>query len=712
MSIKFTLTHTKSFSKQQACDQVASMKNTKRNSVIECSVHEFADYLKQKHSFYPAAMDLTKEGTITHNLFVSTDMLVADVDHADFTTEDILKMSAEHGLNVAMIYESLSSTDEKRKYRVIYQIPRLEDKESFIKAQKYLIYVFGQEFVDKTVVDTGCFDAGRIYFSAKNVVYVNDVMTDIQKVLTKCDEIDIEAVHKKMVETNAPFKKAEQERKKAEKEALKAKEIINYDELEILDFDCDIDEDTLYREMYTLQVEKKDDSQYELSERSLSEVAQMIVDYLQELKTSTELPKHLDVNEIKDWISHNIYLTDALQLPSHQSFSCVFHTDENPSAAIVENGETQGYHCHSCGKTWTAFAFIQEVFAREFNQTVHDTEKFVCSLLGIEYGSAYQLNVMTQLNNNNLKLIRKMVALNTDQKITSKTEQALKDEIKVVKKLKRNGSLAILKAFCEIALEQSLLAPVTKENDNNSSHVFVSIGFLQKWLFESGVTVGMKNEEKLREKVITLCEYGLLERINYDDIRDSKIQNVLDVRERAVSYKNEILKQRIKKGETAIAITDKEFKLVYYYRIPFWSEEHFTHMLYILNRNKECGKKASGNNKKRLSGVDDVQANKVFQQTDVKYSKKDLYFIKTVNQFIDDLMNDDQRTKWFNLNDIKKVIDRRKMTASEREKAIDNILPGIIIERHFERVRVSKAHRSEFNLPDSVGSKTNIYIFK
>ena len=707
MSIRFTLTHTKSFSKQQACDQVASMKNTKRNSVIECSLHEFADYLKQKHSFYPAAMDLSKEGTITHNLFVSTDMLVADVDHADFTPEDILKMSAKHDLDVAMIYESLSSTDEKRKYRVIYQIPRLEDKESFIKAQKYLIYVFGQEFVDKTVVDTGCFDAGRIYFTAKNIVYVNDVMTDIQAILTKCEEMNIEAVHKKLVEINAPLKKAEHERKKAEKEALKAKEVINYDEFEIIDFDCDIDEDTLYREMYTLQVEKKDDSQYELSERSLSEVAQMIVDYLQELKTSTDLPKHLDVNEIKDWISHNIYLTDALQLPAHQSFSCVFHTDENPSAAIVENGETQGYHCHSCGKTWTAFAFIQEVFAREFNQTVHDTEKFVCSVLGIEYGSAYQLNVITQLNNNNLKIIRKITALNTDQKINSKTDDQLKADIKIAKKLKRNGSLAILKAFCEIALEQSLLAPVTKEDDNTSSHVFVSIGFLQKWLADSGVTYGMKNLEAVRQKVISLCEYGLLERIDFDDIRDSKLQNVLDVRQRAVSYKNEVLKQRIRKNEELIEISDHDYKMVYYYKLPFWSEEHFTRMLEILNRYKDCGKKVKGNNKKRLHGVDRAKADSIFLQTDVEYSKKDLYFIKTVSKFIDEIIEADG---WFDLKGIKKAIKRKYMTASERDKAIDDLLPGIVDSKGIKNVRISKALRTKFNIPEKV--KTKIYILK
>ena len=135
MSIKFTLTHAKSFTKQQACNQVSLMKQNKNNSLIECNIQTFAEHLKQGHSFYPGAMNLVGDGTITHQSFLSTDLLVADVDHADFTTEDILRISSQHQLNVAMIYESLSSTDEKRKYRVIYQIERLFDKEAFSKAR-------------------------------------------------------------------------------------------------------------------------------------------------------------------------------------------------------------------------------------------------------------------------------------------------------------------------------------------------------------------------------------------------------------------------------------------------------------------------------------------------------------------------------------------------------------------------------------------------
>ena len=707
MKIKLTLTKSRVYSKEDAQNKVSGMKLHENNTVVECDLETFVQYLENKHSFYPAATDPTVKTTITHEAFVSTDLLVADVDHADFTVDDILKISNEHGLNVAVIYESLSSTDKKHKYRVLYQIDRLTDKEAFIKAQKFLIYVFGMDYVDKVVVDTGCFDPGRIYYTAKKVVYQNDVMTDIQAVLNRCEALDIEAVHKKMVEINAPLKKEEKDRKKAEKEALKAQAPIEYSEELIIDLDpIDLSEEDFYREMFSCKVVKRGKS-YELTSRDLAEVAEMIVNYLQELKQSTELPKHLDVNEIKDWVSHNIHLTDALQLPSHQTFSCIFHEDENPSAAIVDNGETEGYHCHSCGKTWTTFAFIQEVFAREFNQTVHDTEKFICTMLGIKYGSDYQLNVIDQLNNNNLKIIRKITALDTSQKINSKTDDQLKADIKIAKKLKRNGSLAILKAFVEIALEQSLLAPVTKEDDKNSSHVFVSIGFLQKWLMDSGVTYGMKNLEAIRQKVISLCEYGLLERIDFDDIRDSKLQNVLDVRQRAVSYKNEVLKQRIRKNEELIEISDHDYKMVYYYKLPFWSEEHFTRMLEILNRYKDCGKKVKGNNKKRLHGVDRAKADSIFLQTDVEYSKKDLYFIKTVSKFIDEAI---ETNGWFDLKGIKKAIKRKNMTASERNKAIDDLLPGIVDSKGIKKVRISKALRSEFGIPEKI--KTSIYILK
>lgn len=712
MKLKLTLTQERVNNKADAQLKVSGMKLHENNNVVECDLETFKTYLENKHSFYPAATCPNGKTTITHESFMSTDLLVADVDHADFTVEDILKISSENGLNVAMIYESLSSTDEKHKYRVLYQIDRLTDKESFIKAQKFLIYVFGYDYIDKVVVDTACFDPGRIYYTAKKVVYINDVKTDIEAILTRCEELDIEAVHKQMVETNAPLKKEEQARKKAEKEAQKQLELKDPSNVIIYDLeDVELSEDDLYREMFECVIPKQGKT-YEVISRDLEEVAGMIVAYLQQLKETVTLPRYLDINEIKDWVSHNLRLTDALQLPSHQTFSCFFHADEHPSAAIVDNGETEGYHCHSCGKTWTTFGFIQEVFSKEFNQTVHDTEKFICQMLGIKYGSDYQLNVIDQLNNNNLKLIRKMTALNTDQKITSKTEQALKDEIKVVKTLKRNGSLAILKAFCEIALEQSLLAPVTKEADENSSHVFVSTGFLQKWLKESGVTVGVSDIRNLRKKVVILCEYGLLERINFDDIRDNKIQNVLDVRERAVSYQNEVLKQRIKKGETPLEISERQYKLVYYYKVPFWSEEHFTRMLDVLNRNKECGKKVTGTNKKRLSGVDAEQSDNIFLQSTVKYSKEELYFIKTVSQFIDDLMNDKERTKWFNLDHLKGILDRRRISAAKRKKAFDDILPGIVKNHGFEQVRVNKAHRSNFNLPDSIESKTNIYIKK
>ena len=705
MNLRFTLTHAKSFTKDQAYDQVAGMKLHKNNSVIECNIHMLAGYLGHGHSFFPAATAVTGESmTITHESFVSTDLLVADVDHADFTPEDILRISSQHNLNVAMIYESLSSSEEKRRYRVIYQIERLTDKVAFSKAQKYLIYVFGNDYVDKVVVDTGCFDPGRVYFSAKKVVYVNDVMTDVNNILTKCAEMDIDAVHSKMVEINAPFKKAEQERKKAEREALKA---LAYQDAEILDLEpVELDGEEWYRQMHTTKVVKQDSSRYEVVQRDLSEIAQMIVDYLQDLKNTTELPKHLDVNEIKDWVSQNLHLTDALQLPAHKTFACFLHDDEHPSAAIVENGQTEGYHCHGCRKTWTTFAFIQEVFAREFGQSVYDTERFICSLLGIEYGSAYQLNVIHQLNRNNLKIIRKLTK--PESKSRTKTD-AEKIDDRVAKVLKRNGSLAILKAFVEISLEQSLLAPITRDDDNSSSHAFVSLGFLQAWLFESGVTRGMKDLSELNRKIVKLCEYGLLERIDFNDIRDSKIRNVLNVRERSISYLNETLRNRITKAESTVEIPEEAYKLVYYYRVPFWSEEHFTRMLDILDRNKSCGKKGTKTNKKRLDGVNSEQADSIYLQTTVEYSKKDLYFIETVSNFIDQLIEGKQ---WFDVKELNKVIDRRKMSASERSKAIDDLLPGIILHKGFEKVPVNKERRELFNIPDSIKSKRYIYTIK
>lgn len=670
----------KTFSKDESNEKVTYMKLSRNNEVIDCTVEELATIIGQGFSFYPAEHKLLNN-TITDASFISSQLLVADVDHANLDLSEIRRLASQQDLEISMIYYSQSSTDETRKYRVLFQLNRLVSREEFEKAQKFIIWTFGKDYYKEMCVDASPYNAGRIYYTAKannGVIYsTNDAINDVDMILAKVDQFNVEEVHEDMVLEQQKYKtnsKSKDGSKSTKKSSSKKKK--------------DKDEDK------------------SLSTEEWEARAKQLVERIQALKETHQFPQCVDITECQDFINH-LPLNEILGVKEKELFSCYLHKDSTPSANILYDEERGSYlyHCFSCGSKLNTFTFIHKVFHKVFNHTLLDTERMIFSLLGVERGSKYQKEAVAQLDAN----------LKWTFNIITK-----KDDSDVAKALRSAGRITILKAMYELGKYTCPMTPMTKK-DEKCAHLFVSLDYIKTYLNEQGFIRGFKDAKEFGRKVALLCEYGLIERIEFDSLTEANKKKAIELRDKTA--KN----LQINKKESV--------KVVYYYRLNFISDSVLENMRDVLAFNKRVGKKTTKSNKKRLAGVNAVLADQVYQQSSFIKDKYDKVFVEDATAFINKTL---EEKGWFTRDEMLDAIDpkrnyfksnkktKKKVQKSnekgtdqskpkpsrlrDKEKYCDDLFPSLVVELNLSQCTVNKESRQEFNIPNTIKSNSKIFI--
>ncbi len=251
--------------------------------------------------YYPKGSQDAKIDFISQQLFaLDFDNKPAKNQKVEFfkiTLEEILERLKQNNLDYNFIYETWSSSEDLKKYRVVFVTDRpITDQHERNLIQDYLFSLF----IHNT--DTQCKDSSRIFYGTnKGVLQSNyDAVIKSSEILKMHPQVEwLEAE-----ETKRP--KTKKEKIANPKEPASKDGISNIDA--IIKHDAD---------------------------------------YLKE-KLKSKPKTFNNKAEYNDYIYKEINLAELLEVPHKKSFHCIFHEDSTPSASVFKSSTGVWlYKCHA-----------------------------------------------------------------------------------------------------------------------------------------------------------------------------------------------------------------------------------------------------------------------------------------------------------------------------------------------------------------------------
>lgn len=678
----FTLTipNFLSRSKEETNQLVGRMKMQKNNRNETLDIYRLAKKVSDGYSFHACKHDLAyyevgqKKASIRNKSFQSTKIFAADVDHGNFTLSEVKKMmnSCEIKLKPAMIYETQSSREGHRRYRVVFISNRLvESSEEFSKVQSYLMYVFAKDNYKNFKVDVTCKDACRIFYTARKggVIEVNDVTIDTDKILKFCDKVDIENVRKNL-----------------------KKQVDNLFEV-------------YEPKKFEKTIRKKNSSVPVLlhEEEMSDELEELIINNIMGLRSNHNYPSEIDMFSGIELINQ-LPLTEILGWNLNEMNSCVFHTDTNPSAHIISNGFTEVYKCFSCqddmSEVYNVFEVLHRLFSKKHNHSYYDTQNLILSLMEIDLGTPYQRNASKQLDFNLLTLHKW-----EDHRFQTTSHESL------VKYLNRAGLFVLLKQMTELAKYNLSMEPVCKGEDEKCATFFASCRYLQHKMKKYR---GFSTTEYVNKKINRLCKLGLIEKIDKTEIRE-KFQARTDaqcnsIAERLNEQRFKIALQQGKALDLDSALMDSKYiKDIDYYRVKFLSESVVQEALERIASDKKYGVKQKAFTKKQIEAVYEDLVDKVIRNNVIPITRGEKHLIKVCDNLIDGYIAE---KGYFTEEDLLDNIDKSRnyfKKKASKQRALDQFLPMLVKEKDLTIQKVNKENRALFNIPETIKSRSKIY---
>lgn len=706
VTVPSVITH----SKAETTENVGRMKMQYNNKNHVLDIYRLAELVSEGYSFHACKHDLNyyetnqKTASIRNKSFVSTQIFAADIDHGNFTLAEIKKMmtSCEVKLKPAMIYETQSSREGDRRYRVVFISNRLvESAEEFSKVQSYLMYVFAKDSYKQHKVDVTCKDACRIFYTAREggVLEVNDVTVDTDKILKFCDEIDIENVRKNLKkQTDSLFEVSEEKPKTLVKKNSGSKKPIILHEEEMSD-----------------------------------EFEEFLINNILSLKNEIELPQCVDLFFGIEYIN-TLPLSKMVGWELDEMNSCLFHTDTNPSAHIITDGFTEVYKCFSCqedmSEVYNVFEVLHRLFNSKYNHSYYDTQNLILSLLGVELGTPYQREANQQLQFNNL-IINKWM---------SNLFQSDKHEI-VFKYLKNRGIFYTYREALQVGTMSISKEPVCNDESEKCATFFMSCRHLQRRLVDIR---GHKDYRVVNKKLNFLCKLGLLQKIDKKDIRDKFQARTESQKETIIErlnqqfYKNALL-EGTALGVEASFIDPKSIKDIDYYRTPYLSDAVIDRAIEMIKFDKEFNVATQGFTQKQLALINPELADQIFRNNKVTakvdnsksktiddnsllgvasknksivLTKGDRHFLKVADTVIDEFINE---KGYFTQDDLLAKIDVSRnyfKKKGSKEYTFKILRTFILKQKELTTVTVKKETRSLYNIPTEISSNSKIYVKK
>lgn len=162
--------------KEEAARLIKRDKLFVHNESKTVTIHELAE-LSLHHTIHPAEYRPTKP-TLTQRDVVGTTLLYLDVDNANehLPYQEALSNLEAEGLFPALIYSTHSHTEQRHRYRIVFQLPYP------IKNSEYKILCHHvASFLGKDCVDHSCFTINHAYFPGKEILFVAEDILEISR---------------------------------------------------------------------------------------------------------------------------------------------------------------------------------------------------------------------------------------------------------------------------------------------------------------------------------------------------------------------------------------------------------------------------------------------------------------------------------------------------------------------------------------------------
>lgn len=316
--------------------EIAKITNRLYTSKVEIEIEELANNLTKGCTFKPALLNGKKEDDwVMQNLF--------SLDFDDGTTiETELNRCTELNILPCFAYTSFSHTEDHHKFRLVFCTNEtITNYDTAKKLQLTLMHIFNN-------CDEKCKNLSRLYFGGKELIYIGfNNRINYKELLDKYYSEDVEGFSPRKIKDNTIIPIISGGENPLEKE--------------------------------------KADKYY-----NLKALRDRNVEYL---KNKINNPKIIVENNqgFFDYIKR-YDLGELLEIKYPNSFRCILHEDNNPSAGIFVNEEgTYIYHCFSCGVSYNiinlievlgnfksrpkAYKFLREIFNIEIVETEWQKEQ-------------------------------------------------------------------------------------------------------------------------------------------------------------------------------------------------------------------------------------------------------------------------------------------------------------------------------------------------
>lgn len=691
------------------------LQRIQHNIVKELTIHDLANEIRQHHSFRASEIDpaLLKGGayTVTDSLFKSFQLLAVDVDHGNMSLDELKALLNKHLLdNYALIYPTLSSTEDNKRWRVVFVLDKPStNSEHFEKMQAYLIYCLFEPYSNelKTYkVDASCKNVSRLFFNSKNgeITEEHNRVISFDTLLNKALEHDYVKIianwaseHNRLngEEKTKSFKKKDtvftavkppvfdvsdlllddetlKKIKEREKEFL---EFFNNPNLLVHEFDNrkKIADEAKKEMANSLGVDK-----HYLTDELEKQIESVLVKYSYEIDSLW-----IDANESIEFIN-KIDLSELLGFELNEYIPCPFHAEnKHDSAGIFKtNTGITLFNCFSCGTQHTTFHFLHELYHSKYGDNYFQTVKRILKIMDLELGSEYQRKAKEEIN----------FSKSTIHKMSDNNHE-------FTKKLSEKNLLGLLdKIIYDLADFTCPPFPLTNDAEKmKCATLFVSKEYIRKKCVENGL-VGNLSLLSVQRNINLLVKYGLLIKLTDEEVKNEFLETSLKIRDKMI--------QKVSVNNSQIAV-----RRIEYYAVPLLSKKIIAEALDLIKKDEKTGMGSKKNMTLKVQTIaNSDKAKKTFVQDKAMYTKEELKFIKDAEKCIPILLD---TAGYISAKNILQYIDPHRSvikSVAKKQKIAKKFISAICANLNLIQVQATAETRKKIKLYEEYHYKEYIYI--
>ena len=666
-TFKTTITKQR-YNRKPTKGEAGGLKLHENNEIITTNIFELAQKIEQGYSFHASVLDSSINSGISKKtgelqigvndtcFTLDTQLFAVDIDHANMSYELINSLMYSSNVKPAIVYKTMSYTEEKKRWRVLFLANRsVKSKEEFELVQKSLTWIFAKHLNPKTFeekIDFSCVDFSRLSFPCcKNgMVVVQDETFDIDTFVKENEENE---TLRRMEIFKAIWKEEENIRngKVNKKENKKAQAVT--------------------------------DNKATGATNQYNELTPTILKNLKEWALTVDvLPVQIDIYDAFDYINR-IPISVLIEEDLYSMFSCVLphHTDSTPSANIVETEDgTERYYCFGCcddGHALSTFDLISEIISYELGYTQYEILKTIFEAIGVELGSEYQDSAGEILRYNQVMIDR------------------LGEDHPLIKALIRSGLLGTYATLMTLAGTRLPLYSLKNDKNDKNPAVFLSTEFVTQYAKSVGLK-GHGDRTITTRKINRLAKLGLIKKLAIEEIDEETLNTTRDYRLKTIERELAYLGGEVEEKAKNRLKIEKSINFITIYQL---SPSRIKDSLDVIETDKKKGVRAKGfSMKQTLVSSSKEKAQEVFPQMTCELSKRDKLFIKHMNNAIDKLMNEQG---YFTEKQLISAIDKKGNHFKKAEKELKFAQFEQIAkdEKNIISTYANKENRERLNIP-------------